>query len=88
MIVTISNLSGNKWIKHLKPKHHENEIPEYWRTINDKGANTPLVPTTYNTNNKHLLKLYHNANHGWGNLSDIVIDGVRTDAIRWLDGHK
>jgi len=46
------------------------------------------VPTTYNTNNKHLLKLYHNANHGWGNLSDIVIDGVRTDAIRWLDGHK
>lgn len=22
-----------------------------------------VVPTTYNTNNKHLLKLYHNANH-------------------------
>jgi acetyl esterase/lipase len=56
------------------------------------------VPSSYQTNpNKHLIKTYDNANHGWvvtnsgsNNLqyTDVVFYKVRHESIAWLNGHK
>lgn len=49
------------------------------------------VPTTYTTANKHLLKTYTNANHGFAsgtiaNGSDFTT--IRSDILKWFNGHK
>ncbi len=53
--------------------------------INDIGANIPLVPTTYSTTPRHLIKRYPLADHGFAGGSMIT---VRTDITRWLNGHN
>lgn len=52
--------------------------------INDIGTNTPLVPTTYSSTPRHLIKRYPQADHGFGGGSFTT---VRTDITRWLNGH-
>ncbi|HNF47956.1 MAG TPA: alpha/beta hydrolase [Chitinophagales bacterium] len=49
------------------------------------------VPTTYTTSNKHLLKTYTNANHGFAsgtsaNGADYTT--IRADILKWFNGHK
>lgn len=49
--------------------------------------NTPIpVSSTYaTTTQKHLIKKYNNAPHGW---DDASFPSVRADVITWLNGHK
>ncbi len=51
------------------------------------------VPTTYTGPEKHLIKTYDDANHGWpvdGNAykTDVVMYKIRHESITWLNGHK
>jgi fermentation-respiration switch protein FrsA (DUF1100 family) len=50
-------------------------------------SNTSIpVSTTYaTTTQKHLMKTYTNAAHGWNDASFSI---VRSDVITWLNGHK
>ncbi|MBK9330755.1 MAG: alpha/beta hydrolase [Sphingobacteriales bacterium] len=53
------------------------------------------IPVTYNTlTNKHVIKLYNDAEHGWNGAyfySPIPLGlrvAVRQDVVRWLNGHN
>jgi acetyl esterase/lipase len=56
--------------------------------INGSVYNNTAIPTsaTYaTTTQKHLIKTYTNAPHGWDEAS---FPAIRTDVITWLNGHK
>jgi hypothetical protein len=56
--------------------------------INGSVYNNTAIPTsaTYaTTTQKHLIKTYTNAPHGW---NDASFPAVRADVITWLNGHK
>lgn len=38
--------------------------------------------------NKHLIKLFPNAEHGWANLTDSDLDNLRSNVVTWFNGHK
>jgi acetyl esterase/lipase len=49
------------------------------------------VHQSYSSSPKHGIKQYNNANHGWKAVSTdqaTLYDLVRSDAIKWLNGHK
>ncbi|MBK9330592.1 MAG: alpha/beta hydrolase [Sphingobacteriales bacterium] len=59
--------------------------------INSSGGS---VPTSYTSNLKHGIKYYDYANHSWETTNTIfapqstLYSLIRTDAIKWLNGHK
>lgn len=57
-------------------------------SLNSSSTTNFNVPTIYNSlSSKHLLKIYHSANHGWANMTNTQIDGLRADVLKWLNGH-
>jgi pimeloyl-ACP methyl ester carboxylesterase len=49
---------------------------------------TTEIPSSYTgLSSKNLIKLYYFANHGWISLFSTTRDKVRTDCIKWLNGH-
>lgn len=52
-------------------------------------TNNALVSYDYpNETNKHLIKLFPDADHGWANTTSAVKDTIRSNIIVWLNGHK
>lgn len=57
-------------------------------SLNSSSTTNFNVPTIYNSlSSKHLLKIYHSANHGWANMTNTQIDGLRADVLKLLNGH-
>jgi dienelactone hydrolase len=52
-------------------------------------TNTASVNYSYSTlANKHLIKLFPGADHGWVNTSSATKDSIRSNIKVWLNGHK
>ena len=46
------------------------------------------IPTSYTGSDKHMIKTYTNADHGFTGITGVNKAIVRLDVIKWLYGHK
>jgi hypothetical protein len=82
--------SSDKMVPYNKSNSGmKNKLIAVGGLIDSLNGNNASVNYNYSSRSeKHLMKMFPGADHGWANTSAATKDSIRSNIVVWLNGHK